>query len=105
VVAEDNFLAREGVVRPLETQRGLPLTTYRAFAPDDATFHRGWTLHRASANPTDVPRTVMTVIDVADGARVADPTSPAQEFDRRLWLGETPPGDPVGGPLNPRIGG
>lgn len=85
-------------------ERELALTTYRGFAPGDATFHSGWTLHRASGNPTDAPRTVMTVIYVADGARVAEPASPAQEFDRQLWLGGAAPGEPVGGDLNPRLG-
>jgi hypothetical protein len=85
--------------------RGLPLTTYGSLAPGDATFHRGWTLHRASANPTDTPRTVMTVIYVADGATIAAPENPAQELDRQLWLGGAAPGDPVGGDLNPRVGG
>lgn len=85
-------------------ERDLSLTTYRRFAPGDATFHAGWTLHRASGNPTDRARTVMTVIYVADGARVAEPSSPAQEFDRQLWLGGTVPGEPVDGELNPRLG-
>ncbi len=85
-------------------ERDLALTTYRTFAPGDATFHRGWTLHRASANPTDRPRTVMTVIYVADGARVAEPASPSQELDRQLWLAGAAPGDPVDGVLNPRLG-
>ena len=36
----------------------------------DASFHLGWTLHRANPNRTDVDREVMTVIWFADGARV-----------------------------------
>ncbi len=88
----------------LVAERGIRLHTYRDLVPGDATFHRGWTLHRASANPTDVARPVMTVIYVADGACVAPPTNPAQEFDRRLWLGAREPGEPVGGELNPRLG-
>lgn len=85
-------------------ERDLARTTYRCFAPGDATFHSGWTLHRASGNPTDASRTVMTVIYVADGARVAEPQSPAQEFDRQLWLGGAAPGEPVASELNPRLG-
>lgn len=85
-------------------ERGIGLHTYRELAPGDATFHRGWTLHRASANPTEHARPVMTVIYVSDGARVATPANPAQDFDRRLWLGGAEPGDHVGGPLNPRLG-
>jgi len=96
-VSEDHF-AR------VVAERALSLTTYRDLAPGDATFHRGWTLHRASANPTAEARSVMTVIYVADGARVTAPVNPAQEFDRQLWLGGVEPGAAVGGSLNPRIG-
>ena len=45
-------------------------------------------------NPTASMRSVMTVIYVADGARVAPPASPAQEFDRQIWLGGAAPGAP-----------
>lgn len=89
----------DGVVR----ERGLRQDTHRNLAAGDVTFHRGWTLHRASPNPTDRMRPVMTVIYVADGARVAAPQSPAQEFDRLLWLGGAEPGTVVDGPDNPRI--
>ncbi len=84
-------------------ERDILLHTYRDLRAGDATFHRGWTLHRASPNPTDVARPVMTVIYVADGARVATPTSPAQEFDRQLWLGGVDPGRRVGGAGNPLL--
>ena len=82
-------------------ERNISLHTYRDLRAGDATFHRGWTLHRASSNPTDIARPVMTVIYVADGARVTTPTSPAQEFDRQLWLGGVEPGGGVDGPDNP----
>jgi hypothetical protein len=48
-------------------------------------------------------RSVMTVIYVADGARVARPAGPAQEFDRQLWLEGRSEGEPVGGTGNPVI--
>ncbi len=88
----------------LVRDRGIALHSYRDLRAGDATFHRGWTLHRASANPTDRMRSVMTVIYVADGARVATPAHPAQEFDRQLWLGGGEPGTRVDGVMNPRIG-
>jgi ectoine hydroxylase-related dioxygenase (phytanoyl-CoA dioxygenase family) len=83
--------------------RALTCFTHRDLAAGDVTFHRGWTLHRASDNPTGRMRPVMTVIYVADGARVAPPRNAAQEFDRRLWLGGAEPGSLVDGPDNPRI--
>lgn len=84
-------------------ERGISLHTYRNLAAGDATFHRGWTLHRASANPADVMRPVMTVIYMADGTHVAPTANPAQEFDRQLWLGGPAPGERIDGPLNPVV--
>ena len=55
---------------------------------------------------TDYPdrlRTVMTVIYVADGARVLDEVTPAQEVDRKAWLGGRPLGALVDHELNPVI--
>jgi ectoine hydroxylase-related dioxygenase (phytanoyl-CoA dioxygenase family) len=85
--------------------RGLPTHTYGAVQAGDATFHAGWTLHRAGPNPTDAMRSVMTVIYVADGAVVEAPANPYQEFDRQVWLDGTEPGELVGtsGALNPRL--
>ena len=38
--------------------------------PGDATFHAGWTLHRAGPNTSLETRPVMTIIFVADGTRI-----------------------------------
>ena len=48
-------------------------------------------------------RSVVRVIYVADGARVATPANPAQDFDRQLWLAGAHPGSLIDGPGNPRI--
>ena len=48
----------------------------------DASFHLGWTLHRANPNLTDHDREVMTVIWFADGARVTEPANDGQQLDR-----------------------
>lgn len=52
----------------------------------DATFHAGWTLHRAYPNTSPVAREVMTVIYFADGARVASEPWPTQENDRARFF-------------------
>jgi ectoine hydroxylase-related dioxygenase (phytanoyl-CoA dioxygenase family) len=82
---------------------GLPLHTHGAVAAGDATFHAGWTVHSAPGNPTATMRAVMTVIYVADGAHVARDLSPAQDFDRKVWLGGRQPGELVDHELNPRL--
>ena len=81
----------------------IPTHTYGSLRAGDATFHAGWTVHSAGPNPTDLLRTVMTVIYVADGARVLTELSEAQDFDRKVWLDGTPPGALIDGPLNPLL--
>lgn len=84
-------------------QLGLPTTTHGAMRAGDATFHRGWTLHRAPANPTGLLRSVMTVIWFADGTRVGADVSGPRIFDHKFWLAGIAPGEPAAGPLNPLL--
>lgn len=86
----------------LVAERGLALRTHGALAAGDATFHTGWTLHRAGPNPTAVDRPVMTVIYVADGARLTEPTR-QQELDLALWAPGAQPGDLLATELNPLL--
>lgn len=88
----------------LIADRGLPCHTYGAVSAGDATFHAGWTVHSAGPNPTDRLRSVMTVIYVADGARVRTDLTEAQDFDRKVWLRGTEPGEPIDSELNPLLG-
>ena len=76
--------------------------SYGPMQSGDATFHAGSTLHRAGPNPTSHERPVMTVIFVADGTRITEPT-PLQGFDLRLWLGGKQPGELVDSPMNPLL--
>ncbi|MEE8041993.1 MAG: phytanoyl-CoA dioxygenase family protein [Pseudomonadales bacterium] len=82
-------------------ERGLATQTYGAIAAGDATFHAGWTLHSAAANPTAQMRSVMTVIYYADGTRVAPIRYEAQAHDLKRWLAGCAPGDLAAGPDNP----
>lgn len=70
----------------------------------DATFHAGWTVHRAAPNTTSTVREVLTVIYLADGIRVARPANRYQEHDAAEWLPGAAPGDLVGGDLHPLLG-
>jgi ectoine hydroxylase-related dioxygenase (phytanoyl-CoA dioxygenase family) len=83
-------------------ERGLTPETHGALAAGDATFHTGWTLHSAGPNPTAEDRPVMTVIYVADGARLTEPT-PQQELDLALWAPGASPGDLLATELNPLL--
>jgi ectoine hydroxylase-related dioxygenase (phytanoyl-CoA dioxygenase family) len=87
----------------LVAERGLSTATHGAMRAGDATFHAGWTLHRAPANGSDLMRSVMTIIYVADGVRVGEIDSPFRAFDQALWLGGAPTGSLVDGPGNPLL--
>jgi ectoine hydroxylase-related dioxygenase (phytanoyl-CoA dioxygenase family) len=93
---------QEGFER-LIAERGFELETHGPLRAGDATFHTGWTLHSAPANPTPNPRPVMTVIYYADGARVSEPSSPMEEFDLKVWLKPCRPGDLAAGARNPLL--
>ncbi len=74
-------------------------------AAGDASFHGGWTIHRASGNATDRTRAVMTVIWFADGERVLPgPLSAPQQADLARWLPGCVPGGAAASELNPVVG-
>jgi hypothetical protein len=91
----------EAAYAALVEELGLPVETYGALHAGDATFHLGWTLHRAPANSSDRMRSVMTVIYFDADAVVGPLDSPFREFDNRVWLAGAPTGSPAAGPLNP----
>ncbi|NGP46377.1 phytanoyl-CoA dioxygenase family protein [Bacillaceae bacterium SIJ1] len=81
----------------------IPVENYGAMSAGDATFHAGWTIHSAPGNPTDHMRKIITIIYVADGARVAQPDSKARDSDLKNWIPGCSPGDLVASPLNPLV--
>jgi ectoine hydroxylase-related dioxygenase (phytanoyl-CoA dioxygenase family) len=50
----------------------FPVTEPVPMAAGDATFHAGWTLHRAMPNTSSRMREVMTIIFFADGTRLVE---------------------------------
>ena len=76
-----------------------------SLAAGDATFHGGWTVHRAFPNTTDRMRAVMTVIWFADGTTVLGDLGEHQRNDLATWLPGCGPGDVAGGELNPVLAG
>ena len=82
--------------------------SYRIVMPDtmkagDATFHRGFTIHKAPGNYSDKMREVMTIIYVADGASVAEPKNNWQKNDLKKWLMDKPVGSLIDSELNPKL--
>lgn len=79
-----------------------PLQMYELTA-GDATFHSGWTPHKAPGNDTDQMRPVMTVIYMAHDAKVAEPTNDFQPIDMERWFPGCKPGDHAATELNPLV--
>jgi ectoine hydroxylase-related dioxygenase (phytanoyl-CoA dioxygenase family) len=71
------------------------------FAAGDVSFHLGWTFHRALANRSPAPRSVMTIIYMDADMRLASPTNVAQEVDARTWCPGVGFGEPAASALNP----
>ena len=71
----------------------------------DATFHSGWTVHKARPNVSPTLREVMTIIWFADGITVAPPRNSAQQLDLETWLPGLKPGDVAASELNPLLRG
>ena len=82
-------------------EKGLAVEDHAPFAPGDATFHAGWTLHSAPPNRSPVLREVMTVIYYPDGTRVAPLDHVNRRFDRDVWLTGCEEGELAAGPRNP----
>jgi len=83
--------------------RGYHLSGGGSMAAGDATFHSGWTLHRAPGNVTDVVREVMTVIYYPDGTTISEPANNFQRADLATWLDGLPAGSLAAGALNPLL--
>ena len=83
--------------------RGYEVTGGGAMSAGDATFHSGWTLHRAPGNVTDRVREVMTVIYYPDGTTIHEPRNAFQAADHQTWLDSITPGQPADGKLNPLV--
>jgi ectoine hydroxylase-related dioxygenase (phytanoyl-CoA dioxygenase family) len=71
------------------------------FRVGDASFHLGWTFHRAGPNTSTTARRVMTIIYVDADAVVSAPTNDSQRNDLSVWLGDTPVGAVPDTELNP----
>jgi ectoine hydroxylase-related dioxygenase (phytanoyl-CoA dioxygenase family) len=74
-----------------------------SFDLGEVSFHAGWTFHRASANTTDRPREVMTIIYMDEAIRLAAPKNKNQIADIERWCPGVQLGEVVASPLNPVI--
>jgi ectoine hydroxylase-related dioxygenase (phytanoyl-CoA dioxygenase family) len=81
----------------------LPVSRATTMKAGDATWHYGFTIHNAPGNKSDALRKVMTIIYVAEGARIKSPENQWQENDLKTWLAGKPVGSYVDSELNPLV--
>jgi len=85
-------------------EQKYPITRPDYMNAGDATFHHGWTLHKALGNTSEnITREVMTVIYFADGTTITKPKNKDQENDRKQWLASLEPGTLAASKLNPLV--
>lgn len=80
-----------------------PVSREEEMEAGDATWHYGFTIHKAPGNNADITREVMTIIYVADGARIIQPQNKWQENDHKTWLMNKPVGSRVDSEMNPLV--
>jgi len=80
--------------------RGFPFVE-EPFDLGEVSFHLGWTFHRAGANTTSQPRSVMTVIYMDEAMRLSPPVNDMQRNDWERWCPGAVPGEPIATRLNP----
>jgi ectoine hydroxylase-related dioxygenase (phytanoyl-CoA dioxygenase family) len=73
------------------------------FELGEVSFHLGWTFHKAGANRSARPRSVMTVIYMDAQMRMACALSAAQRNDAEQWCPGVQPGALIDSPLNPVV--
>lgn len=94
----------ETMLREFVKEKGYAITRADTMQAGDATWHYGWTLHCAPGNKsTEITREVMTVIFVADGAKITQPENKHQEADRQRWMQGMAPGELFSSSINPLI--
>jgi len=71
------------------------------FELGDVSFHSGWTFHRAGANTSDHPRSVMTMIYMDADICVSEPVNGPQKSDLAQWLPGLKPGEVAASAINP----
>lgn len=81
----------------------FPISRPATMKAGDASWHYGFTIHNAPGNYSSSMREVMTVIYVADGAKITAPRHKWQENDLKTWLLGAPVGSSVNTALNPLV--
>ncbi len=81
----------------------FPISRANTMKAGDATWHRGYTMHHANGNNSHKRREIMTIIYVADGARITPYKNNWQKNDHEKWLMGVPIGSEINSELNPKV--
>ena len=73
------------------------------FELGEISFHLGWTFHKAGANRSDRPRSVMTVIYMDAAMRLVPALNPVQANDRDQWCPGACEGEVIATRKNPVV--
>jgi ectoine hydroxylase-related dioxygenase (phytanoyl-CoA dioxygenase family) len=92
----------EQQITSLMEAHGFPIVD-EPFDIGEVSFHSGWTFHRAGANTTADPRSVMTIIYMDEDMRLKAPDSPAQQEDWEKWCPGAVPGELIRTAKNPLL--
>ena len=84
-------------------ENGFEISRATTMKAGDATWHYGFTIHNAPSNNSDIMREVMTVIYIADGAKITAPANSWQENDRKTWFLGLPAGSAAASDINPVV--
>ncbi|WP_119080918.1 phytanoyl-CoA dioxygenase family protein [Chitinophaga alhagiae] len=93
----------EGAFNQYVSERQFPVTRASTMNAGDATWHYGYTIHSAPGNHSSRMREVMTVIYMADNAKITAPKHKWQRNDHATWLMDLPVGGPAASELNPLV--
>lgn len=81
----------------------FPVTKAVPMAAGDATFHAGWTLHRAMPNISNTMREVMTIIFFAEGSRLIEPQYKERKSPYESLFAGLSPGDVAASEMTPIV--
>jgi ectoine hydroxylase-related dioxygenase (phytanoyl-CoA dioxygenase family) len=93
----ETFFARMAASGEFAVTKPVPM------AAGDATFHAGWTLHRAMPNTSNRMREVMTIIFFADGIRLLEPRYRERRGPFESLFEGLKPGDAAASDLTPIV--
>lgn len=85
------------------SEKKYPVTLAKEMKAGDATWHYGYTIHKAPGNYSDKMREVMTIIYMADDAKITQPKNEWQENDHKTWLMSKEVGNTADSALNPLV--